>query len=224
MSYILDALRKAEAERERERGHVPGLHAQQPVPGTLPPGRPPAGSARWAWIGGGAVLVVALAAGLAWWWSMARAPSASAPVPAVALAAPTASAAVPVTTTPPLPATAPAPIAQAPVRKPKPASAAEPARGTEPALPAVAANADSSGPLPGKIYALAELPNDVRSQLPKLTIGGSMYSPVRADRVLIVNGQAAKEGATIAPGLVLDQVRVKSAVLLFKGYRYNLPF
>ena len=28
MSYVLDALKKADAERERERGAVPGLHAQ----------------------------------------------------------------------------------------------------------------------------------------------------------------------------------------------------
>src|ERR1700754_1198526 len=28
MSYILDALRRADAERERERGAVPGLHAR----------------------------------------------------------------------------------------------------------------------------------------------------------------------------------------------------
>ena len=28
MSYILEALRKADAERERERGAVPNLHAQ----------------------------------------------------------------------------------------------------------------------------------------------------------------------------------------------------
>ena len=29
MSLILDALRRADSERERERGAVPGLHAQQ---------------------------------------------------------------------------------------------------------------------------------------------------------------------------------------------------
>ncbi|MFO1267813.1 MAG: hypothetical protein U1F67_14180 [Rubrivivax sp.] len=48
MSYILDALRRAESERER--GQVPGLHAQ-PVPvgvGEEPPRRDAQGAAaRW---------------------------------------------------------------------------------------------------------------------------------------------------------------------------------
>ena len=35
MSYILDALRRADAERER--GNVPGLHAQ-PMPAVTAPG------------------------------------------------------------------------------------------------------------------------------------------------------------------------------------------
>jgi general secretion pathway protein B len=51
-----------------------------------------------------------------------------------------------------------------------------------------------------------------------------MYSPNRANRILVVNGQVAQEGSQIAPGVVLEQIRVKSAVLVFRGYRYSLPF
>jgi general secretion pathway protein B len=51
-----------------------------------------------------------------------------------------------------------------------------------------------------------------------------MYSPVRANRLLIVNGQVAHEGDTVAPGVVLEQLRVKNAVLSFRGYQYMLPF
>ena len=42
MSYILDALRRADAERERERGSVPGLHTQSLplMPGDDAPPRP----------------------------------------------------------------------------------------------------------------------------------------------------------------------------------------
>ena len=37
MSYILDALRRAEADRERERGAVPGLHSPAlPADAALP--------------------------------------------------------------------------------------------------------------------------------------------------------------------------------------------
>ncbi len=63
MSYILDALKRADNERERERGAVPGLHSQQ----VLPPSTPPddGGSRLWLWAVGGAVGVVL--AGLAWY-------------------------------------------------------------------------------------------------------------------------------------------------------------
>ena len=65
MSYILDALRRADAERERGRGSVPGIHAQQ-----LPPGAPRdtrtrrSGALLWVSIG----LAVLLLASLAWQW------------------------------------------------------------------------------------------------------------------------------------------------------------
>ena len=51
-----------------------------------------------------------------------------------------------------------------------------------------------------------------------------MYSPVAANRILIVNGQVLHEGERIAPDVVLEQVRVKAAVLSFKGYRYLVNF
>src|SRR5215207_6775464 len=57
MSYILDALRRADAERDR--GAVPGIHAQQvPVQASASTGTAP-----WVWMAGGAVLLlVAIAA------------------------------------------------------------------------------------------------------------------------------------------------------------------
>ena len=63
MSYILDALRRADAERERERDNVPGLHTQPaPVP-HADDGR--AGRAP-AWVWPAAAVAVAAIAALAW--------------------------------------------------------------------------------------------------------------------------------------------------------------
>lgn len=79
MSYILDALRKADAERER--GAVPDLHAQ-----LLPPGSPPddadgAASLPWRWLGLGAGLIAL--AGLGWLFlgRDAAPPPSAAPLP-----------------------------------------------------------------------------------------------------------------------------------------------
>ena len=92
MSYILDALRRAEAERERERGQMPGPHAQPPVPPVAQ--RRPA-SRRWQAPLIGFALLALLAGLAAWlgggrWWSGA---GPSAPVAAPAPAAGPASAA-----------------------------------------------------------------------------------------------------------------------------------
>jgi general secretion pathway protein B len=118
MSYILDALRRADAERERERGAVPGLHARTiPMGVPEPAAAPPQPTRRLL-----AVIVGALALlGLALWlWLRSSAPG-STPLAAAeqALAAPPAPAAassaalVPKTAGASVPAAAPAAVAAA---------------------------------------------------------------------------------------------------------------
>ena len=51
-----------------------------------------------------------------------------------------------------------------------------------------------------------------------------MYSDNPSSRMLILNGQLVHEGATLAPGLSLEQIKLKSAVLKFKGYRYEITY
>ena len=103
MSYILDALRRAEAERGR--GAVPGLHTQAmsaPRADSPSPGH-------WLLWGGAVVAVAGLAAG-GTWWAMQR----SAPAAVLAVAAPPATPVAPVAV-----ATAPTvPVAPAPVPVP----------------------------------------------------------------------------------------------------------
>ncbi len=244
MSYILDALRKADAERER--GHVPGIHAQ-PAFGAPAPAPARETATPWGWIGAGAVIVVLLAA-LAWSLLrgaprevVAQAPAgaslpatpvavAPSPSPAPAPVPTTAAAPAPVAPAPAVqPAPAPAPVARAPkpvaprpaAPTPTPAAAPAPTAATaEPrALPAAPAAASAN-----RVYAVNELPDDIRRQLPVVTVGGSMYSSTPANRILIVNGQVLHEGDRIAPELVLQQIKVKAAVLAFRGYRYEIAF
>jgi general secretion pathway protein B len=245
MSYILDALRRADAERER--GAVPNIHAQEyaapsndaDTPRTTPP---------WLWI----VLVLLAAAVLALGWKLfAGDPSrepvqvAAAPVPAaapapavvpgIAPAAPAASTLAPPSPVPlqpvqALPITPPVAASRAAAATSKaasrPAARTEPSSSATPAAsPAVlAAPASTPASAVERIYAVAELPEDIRRSLPALPIGGAMYSKNAADRMLIVGGQILHEGDTIAPDLKLEQIRLKSAVFRFKAYRYEVSY
>jgi general secretion pathway protein B len=271
MSYILEALRKADAERER--GTVPDLHAQL-IPLTAgrvdDEGTPtPMG---W-WIGiGGAVLLLGL---LAWWWfatvggtavvvapSQTAMPTSAAPAPgtvrsiepaasvppaaASAAVAVAASAAATPTSAPAssaaaapaiVPATA---IAAAPKLLPKAAPRpTAPAKAPPKALPKAlpqapaadppgtpAAASPSKAPAPPpevRVPALAELPEDVRRQVPAMAMGGSVYSPEAARRMVIVNGQVFVEGSTLAPELRLERINPKSAVFSIRGQRFQVP-
>ncbi|MDP4074852.1 general secretion pathway protein GspB [Acidovorax sp. A1169] len=115
MSYILDALRRAEAERGR--GAVPGIHTQAMPATSASPGADRAGSANLLVIGSAVVAVAALAAGGTWWVMQRGVPAsgvvvASTPQPPVSVApvAPPATAVAP----PAMPAP-PAPVASPPI-------------------------------------------------------------------------------------------------------------
>ena len=222
MSYILDALRKADAERER--GNVPGIHAQPMIGGSAPPAAPRGDGAPWPWIGMGAVALVLVLGWFVWRGGSSAAPD-SRPAPvAVAPVVP-----------PPRPiAAAPAPaVAVAPkdealpvIRQTRPAAptgtASPPVLAGTDANPAATAASAATGE--ARIYALAELPDEIRRQLPTLSVGGSAYSKKAADRILILNGQVLHEGDKVAPELVLQQIKLRAAVLVFKGYRYEIVY
>ena len=221
MSYILDALRKADAERER--GAVPGLHTHTAaaLPGEAPSRT---GVAPAAWVIGGAVLIGAGV--LAWVLGgndgsrdpvPAPAPVVQAPAPAVE---PTPVATAPVAAAP----VAPAPLAMAP--RPAPAEPAAASRHAAPLLgvarPVVARASESAGE--ARVYAVHELPDDVRRTLPSLTVGGSIYSDTPASRFLIINGRIFHEGDKVATDLSLEQIKLKAAVLRYKGYRVGITY
>jgi general secretion pathway protein B len=75
-----------------------------------------------------------------------------------------------------------------------------------------------------RVYARNELPEEIRRQLPPLTVGGSIYSSNPANRFLVINGQVVHEKGELGPEHVLEQIKLKSAVLRFKGYRYEINY
>lgn len=229
MSYILDALRRAEADRERERGQVPGLHTQA-LPGRA--AAPATGPRRWLPLAGGGLLLLAGIGAGSWWASGQQDGATPVPQPAPApLASPAPSAEI-ATASAPLPAQpnpsasmpqpaasaspylppAPPPGVVAVVPPPAPVAAATPARAPA-APPAPAAEA----PIPR----LAELPESTRRELPKLVISGSVYSEDPASRFVMINGEVQREGAKLGADLVLEQIRPRELVLRFKGQRFR---
>lgn len=79
-------------------------------------------------------------------------------------------------------------------------------------------------PAPARLPQLAELPEATRRALPTLTFGGAMDSPLPAHRMLIVNGEVRREGDTLAPGLTLQGIRLRSAVLDYRGTRFEVAY
>lgn len=223
MSYILDALRRADAERER--GGVPGLHTQAMPELGDDERRPRArGLQPWHWV------VIGLAGGLAvavaWQWSGSEAPQPAAPLPpppaaAAALPAdPPAAVAAPLQAPVATPVPAPVPVATAPTAPPSVAPAIAPMRAT-PAPESAAASAPAA-PAPQRLASLAELPAELRAGLPPLAFGGSIYSDTPANRLLIVNGQLLHEGDALGPGARLEQIKPKAAVISIRGQRFEI--
>ena len=254
MSYILDALRKADAQRERDPAR--GIHAQAHRPiGTLAEGRGARNSLLW--VVAAAALIVLAAAG--WYLYPGRSatdratqlaaaggpatgtgatvaiPAAIAPAPVVGVAplpAPKANPAAPAVATkiePPAPAIR---QVQMPERDPRATSqppmrgslqnmpGAAPQPGVNPAPPPAAPGASAAPagvPAPGPA---AGLPPDA----PKLAISGGVYSSNRAQRMLIVNGQVFNEGSEIGPGVTLEEIKAKTALLRFRGSRYTVSY
>ncbi|WP_296947095.1 general secretion pathway protein GspB [uncultured Massilia sp.] len=237
MSYILEALKKAQAERQL--GDTPTIHAPQPAQAARAPA---AGGHKPLLLGLGAGALVVVAGALLLWRqapapasataSAARAVPAAVPAPSAArtlevsappppphpAAIPAAPAAHPAGTPPSPPArvaAAPAPAsAPASVPAPVPAPASGPVAAPQPRAPAP----EDSLPL------LQQLPEPLRSEVPRLAFGGYMYSANPADRLLLVDKTLRHEGEEVAPGLVLEKLLPHAAVMNYRGTRYRVAY
>jgi general secretion pathway protein B len=275
MSYILEALKKAQAERQL--GNAPDIHTPAPVPVAA---ASTAANRRPLLIGlGTGLLVAGIAAGLIWGAKtptaepavLARneavpvapvAPAVPGPAPGPApILAPPAEAAPPVATASAAPAAAtaapavaaPAPVAppvkalavQPPAAQPAPAPAAAAATPRKAAAPPVAeaapeavylpAPARAPEPPPAPVRApdpvaeenlrtLQQLPEAIQREVPKVAVGGYIYSPNPADRLLLVDKALRREGEELAPGLVLERLMPKYAVMNYRGTRYRVAY
>ena len=250
MSYILDALRRSQAERDR--GQVPGLNTQAAPALPLPsPAQRPAA----LWAGVALALLVVLGLGVLWLRPAPPPGGAAALTPAAPQAA-----AMPL----PSPVTGQRPAEQTPMQTPAQVSAQATAQATAqaptPNLPQVVsappvglpstptptaaaaapmaplhAASPAPSPSPGaspppapsaepRPVPLAQLGAQQRQELPPMSFGGSIWSDSAANRFVIVNGQVVREGEQAAPGVTLERIGPKAAILRWRDLRIEVPF
>ena len=104
----------------------------------------------------------------------------------------------------------------------RPAPRAEAAEALpEPARPVLVGAAPSAE---DNIGPLQSLPESVQREIPKLSFGGYIYSPNPAERLLLVDKMLRREGEEVAPGLVLERLLPKAAIMNYRGMRYRVAY
>jgi general secretion pathway protein B len=218
MSYILDALRRSQAERER--GQVPGLDARPAPVSALPEA---ASAPPWRWLAL-AALVLGVAALALLWWLRSTPPG---PPPAAQVRTPeplSQPASAVVSDTPALPSPAALPIVvSAPVAPPAVAVSPKPPTAPAAASPVVATAGPASAAAPPAATLLSALSPALRRELPPLVMGGSIWSDSALSRFVIVNGQVVREGETAAAGVVVERIGPKAVWLRWRELRLEVP-
>ena len=248
MSYILDALRKS--DQQRQRGATPTLLTAQ---------EPAAEPRQFAYLTYGLISAVLVGAGIVigWlhpWQSEQPAPAGETVAAKPIDSSPRRTAPAPVTS-------APGPVSpdmtrkqaqELPVQKstaqPAPASpraattqgrpASSPSnaetRGTPPKTVA-AAPREAPTPVaekPGytgltdsahdaRVMTMGELPLSILQELPSMQISLHLHSTKPANSFVSINNQMLQEGAYPAPGLRLEQITPDGMVFSYKGYRFR---
>ncbi len=218
MSFILDALKKSELERQRQT--VPGLMDTRLVTRrrTLP---------RW-----GIALGVLLAINLLVLTYVLMRKSTAAPQ-----ASRSAQSSSPVTSDEPVPAAAPAPehfspLDAAPVYAPEiPVAAAQekpavvdkplvrPTRRADPLLSDEDTQADNQEVLPS----ISELSLSGAQALPDLHLDVHVYATRATDRFVYINMRKYREGSVLQEGPTVEHIRRDGVVLNYQGLRFILP-
>jgi general secretion pathway protein B len=225
MSYILDALKKS--DQQRQRGATPTLQAAQLT--VAAPRRP-------LLISYGLLAVVLLVTGvmIGWLrpWQAERQPPAPAFPGTEAVAAkppsPITQQATAPSTTPPsgrttqgYPAREPTPAAQA-VPTSADAKTSAPVNSGTPGAAAPVAD-DSARPAAPQQKALRfdELPVQIQREIPAMTVQLHAYSSLPSERIVYINSTKLQEGDYLIPGLMLEQITPDGMIFSYKGYRFQ---
>lgn len=225
MSYILEALKKSSEERAR----LTGAEARSEALPASPRRETRAFLSPWWWIAGlglGGLAVLALVGIGA---DRQRPEADQSPI----RAAISATAADPVGVRRDEPPAPPSPTA----RKLPPRSSVatnQPGTTSTPQKPAAPLAAKVPAPAPAPALATAnaaapppdagsEMPPELLKQVLAIPVSAHIYSSKPADRMIIIDGQAVREGDSLASGVTIEQITPSGIAVSFKGYRANKP-
>lgn len=234
MSYILDALLKADQERQRHSTPtVHSIHAAQSIQPT--PGKP-----RWRYL----LLILLLGSGIAvagmlfGWQALATirpATPQAADNSSVALNRNTPlTAEATVSYLPPadslplarqsdaeLTPALPAPAATPPSRKENHVAAASKPAAQTTAAPAPAAETTVSR-IDNRVFNLRELPEALQKEIgDSVVISGFSSSAEDSERLVIINDRVRRAGDDVVAGMTLESIQADGVILNYKGYRFR---
>ena len=226
MSYILDALDKA--ERERKRGQVPSLQTSERSAAVRNPRSP------WLWVALFAVIFNALLAGLLIYSSTHETNDAPVLPPVVETPPPVPTPSpVAVIPEPPIyratpPATPPAVLlmtdkelqAQARQLEIESTPPAEPEPVEPEPAPVTAAREHVDTPLE-MIPLLVEMPQQLQQSLPPIRVDVHVHASKAENRFVMINLRRYREGDEVAPGLILERITKEGMVLKFRGEQFR---
>ncbi len=77
-------------------------------------------------------------------------------------------------------------------------------------------------PVPAQAVSPAtEMPPELLRQVQAIPIAAHVYSSRPADRMVVIEGRAAREGDVTASGMAIEQITPTGIVVTYKGYRAN---
>jgi general secretion pathway protein B len=195
MSYILDALKKS--DQQRNLGTPPTLQfAQAMMPAQKRPSIFYYGLLAVVLLGAG------VAIGLLRPWQAEQMPAETVPIaPGAPLTIPPQAAPTTMAASPEVPANTAHENEAAPVRQ-------------KPGNPATNEQEQQA-------LSFDELPAQIQREIPEIAVQLHAYSSKPAERLAYINSKKLREGDSVMPGLTLEQITPDGMIFNYKGYRFR---
>ena len=223
MSYILEALKKS--DQQRQRGATPKLPTEQEAGVAVK---------HFSSVHYGVIAAVLLCAGVAIGWLRpwqetqpvnATEPTAGLPIAdRAAPATPSDQSEMPRKSEQKISMPETAAVVQAAPQKADTSSFASTSTSAVMAVPVLAQKKHTSPAdvsQEQKAIPFAELPMNLQQEIPAMAIQLHSYSSNPANSLVSINSRMLKEGDSLMPGLKLEQITQDGVILSYKGYRFQ---